>query len=612
MSKKRMKKSLGLLDVFAISTGAMIASGFFILPGIAASKSGPAAILSYVIAGVMVIPALFSLSELSTAMPRSGGTYFFISRSLGPMFGTIDGLGDWLALVLKSSIAVVGLGVYFAMFLGVHYIYIAVCFAILFTIINLVGSKEAGIFQVGMVVFLVGLLGLFIIRGLPEVEASYYRPFAPFGFESVLSTAGLVFVSFIGLTGVASVSEEVKNPARNIPLGMILSLATVIIIYGLGVSVVVGVLPKEELYNSLTPISDSAGVFAGRTGIIAISIAALLAFATTGNAGLMAASRYLLAMGRDHVIPHKFAKFSTRKTPKNAILFSSLVMIFIIVFFDVESIAKLASTFQILVFAIINIAVLIMRESGLESYDPEFKSPLYPYMQIAGILVAVVLIPEMGFLSMLFTLILISVGVIWYNLFVRHKGIGVSAVSKAAERLAERLLQNDARALGLDKELREILKEKGIRDDDPFVEIIEEAEFIEIDSCTKVDCVLREAAEILSARSGISTDLIFGALLERSHLGETPAEAGIALPHLLLDEVDEFYLVLARSVTGIDFPMADQSIHAAFVLLGNRKNPAQHLRLLAEIARRAEDPGFIDQWIQADSELELKTLILTS
>jgi len=612
MSKKRMKKSLGLLDVFAISTGAMIASGFFILPGIAASKSGPAAILSYVIAGVMVIPALFSLSELSTAMPRSGGTYFFISRSLGPMFGTIDGLGDWLALVLKSSIAVVGLGVYFTMFLGVHYIYIAVCFAILFTIINLVGSKEAGMFQVGMVVFLVGLLGLFIIRGLPEVEASYYRPFAPFGFESVLSTAGLVFVSFIGLTGVASVSEEVKNPARNIPLGMILSLATVIIIYGLGVSVVVGVLPKEELYNSLTPISDSAGVFAGRTGVIAISIAALLAFATTGNAGLMAASRYLLAMGRDHVIPHKFAKFSTRKTPKNAILFSSLVMIFIIVFFDVESIAKLASTFQILVFAIINIAVLIMRESGLESYDPEFKSPLYPYMQIAGILVAVVLIPEMGFLSMLFTLILISVGVIWYNLFVRHKGIGVSAFSKAAERLAERLLQNDARALGLDKELREILKEKGIRDDDPFVEIIEEAEFIEIDSCTKVDCVLREAAEILSARSGISTDLIFGALLERSHLGETPAEAGIALPHLLLDEVDDFYLVLARSVTGIDFPMADQSIHAVFVLLGNRKNPAQHLRLLAEIARRAEDPDFIVQWIQADGELELKKLILTS
>lgn len=612
MSKKRMKKSLGLLDVFAISTGAMIASGFFILPGIAASKSGPAAILSYVLAGIMVIPALLSLSELSTAMPRSGGTYFFISRSLGPMFGTIDGLGDWLALVLKSSIAVVGMGVYFAMILNINYIYIAVFFAVFFTIINLIGSKEAGIFQVGMVIFLVGLLGIFIIRGLPEVVSSHYKPFAPFGLDSVLSTAGLVFVSFIGLTGVASVSEEVRNPARNIPLGMILSLATVIAIYGLGVSVVVGVLPKEQLYNSLTPISDSAGVFAGRTGVIAISIAALLAFATTGNAGLMAASRYLLAMGRDRVIPHKFARFSTRKTPKNAILFSSLVMIFIIAFFDVESIAKLASTFQILVFAIINIAVIVMRESGLKSYDPEFKSPLYPYMQIAGILVAVVLIPEMGFLSMLFTLILISVGVIWYNLYVRHKGIGVSAVSKAAERLAERLLQNDARALGLDKELREILKEKGVRDDDPFVEIIEEAEFIEIDSCTKVDCVLRESAEMLSNRSGISTDLIFGALLERSHLGETPAEAGIALPHLLLDEVDDFYLVLARSVTGIDFPMADQSIHAVFVLLGNRKNPAQHLRLLAEIARRAEDPGFIDQWIQADSELELKTLILTS
>ena len=610
MSVKRLKKSLGLLDVFAISTGAMIASGFFILPGIAASKSGPAAILSYIIAGIMVIPTLFSLSELATAMPRSGGTYFFISRSLGPMFGTIDGLGDWLALVLKASIAVVGLGVYFSMFLGVNYIYIAIVFAVLFAIINLVGSREAGIFQVGMVLFLVGILGVFIARGIPRVTGGNYVPFAPFGFESVLSTAGLVFVSFIGLTGVASVSEEVKNPARNIPLGMILSLITVIIIYGLGVYAVIGTLPKEELYQSLTPISDSAGMFFGNAGVIAISIAALLAFATTGNAGLMAASRYLLAMGRDRIIPHRFARFSRRKTPKNAILFSTLVMIVIISLFDVESIAKLASTFQILVFAIINVAVLIMRESGLESYDPEFKSPLYPYMQIAGILVAVVLIPEMGFLSMLFTLILISAGVIWYNLRVRHKGIGVSAVSRAAERMTERLLENDARALGLDKELREILKEKGIRPEDPFAEMLRRAEFIEIDPCDDAECVLKEGAEILSEKSGISSDLIYGALLERNYLGETPAESGIALPHLLLEEVDDFYLVIARSVTGLEFPTSDQTIHAIFILLGSRDNPSRHLRFLAEIARRAEDPGFIDRWIKAKGMGELVDILL--
>jgi len=391
---------------------------------------------------------------------------------------------------------------------------------------------------------------------------------------------------------------------------MILSLITVIIIYGLGVYVVVGVLPKGELYQSLTPVSDAAGVFYGRAGVIAISIAALLAFATTGNAGLMAASRYLLAMGRDRIIPHRFARFSKRKTPKNAIMFSTLVMIFIISLFDVESIAKLASTFQILVFAIINIAVLIMRESGLESYDPEFKSPLYPYMQIAGILVAVILIPEMGFLSMLFTMILISVGVVWYNLYVRHKGIGVSAVSRAAERMTERLLKNDARALGLDKELREILKEKGVRPEDPFAKIIRNAEFIEIDPCDDVERVLRSSAKILSEKGGISADLIYGALLERSYLGETPAESGIALPHLLLDEVEDFYLVIARSINGLDFPMSDQCIHAVFVLLGNRKNPSQHLRLLAEIARRAEDPGFIDRWISADGKDKLVEILL--
>ncbi|HHS50931.1 MAG TPA: amino acid permease [candidate division Zixibacteria bacterium] len=614
MSNKSLKKSLGLLDVFAISSGAMIASGFFVLPGIAASQAGPAVIIAYVFAGLSVIPAVFSLSELSTAMPRSGGTYFFISRSLGPMFGTIDGLGDWLALLLKASIAIVGLGLYLDGLVNLPYVTpktISVFFALFFTGLNLLGTKEAGSFQVGMVFFLFAIMSIFIVKGTPVVKGANYTPFAPFGLDAIMPTAGLIFTSFIGLTGVASVSEEIKNPARNIPLGMFLSLIAVIIMYALGVFVVVGVLPAEQLRGSLTPISDAARIFAGRTGAIGITIAAALAFATTGNAGLMAASRYLLAMGRDRVIPHAFTRLSRRRIPKNAVLFSSVFMIFIIIFFGVEAIAKLAGTFQILVFAIINMAVIVMRESGLKSYDPEFRSPLYPYMQIAGILVAVLIIPQMGFVAMFFTLALIAAGVVWYYLHVRRKGIGVSAVSKAASRVAERLLDHDAHALGLDKELRQILKEKGLRHDDPFVKILKEADFIEIKPHTKIDKLLRKASDMLGNRSGVSCDIIYGAILERSLLGETPADAGVALPHLLLDDVDDFYLVMGRSITGIDFPNSKQSIHAVFVLLGSRKDPNRHLRFLAEIASRAEDPHFIDEWIQADGRDELIEVILT-
>ncbi len=611
MSRKSMHKSLGLLDVFAISTGAMISAAFFLLPGIAASKSGPAAIVSYILAGFLVIPALLSVSELSTAMPRSGGTYFYTSRSLGFMFGTIVGIGDWLAIILKCSISLVGFAVNLAWFFGWNPTVIALVLAIFFAYMNLVGVKESSGMQVGMVIGLLAILAFFFFRGLPAANMEYFRPFAPFGWNSIMPTTGMVFLGFIGLEKVVSVSEEVKNPNRNLPLGMIISLIVVIAVYGLGVFIAVGVLPPEQLHSSLTPISDAARVFAGPAGGIALSIAAMLAFATTGNAGLMAGSRYLLAMGRDRVVPHTFAKFSKQRTPKNAILASTAVIILIILIFNVESIAKLASTFQVLVFALVNVAVIVMRESGLKSYDPGYKSPFYPYLQIIGIFVAIILIPEMGLVSMFFTLGLIAVGVIWYNLYVRHRVVMGSAVGRAAQRVAERLLSHDAHTLGLDKELRQILKEKGIRSDDPFVEIVREAEFIEVDQKTKVEKLLKNSADILSNKSGISSDLIYGALLERSHLGETPAEAGIALPHLLLDEVDEFYLVIARSVTGLNFPMAHQSIHAIFVLLGNRKNPTQHLRLLAEIARRAEDPGFIDKWIEADDVLELKTLILS-
>ncbi len=136
--KKKLSKELGFLDVFAIATGAMISSGFFLLPGIAASKAGPAVIGAYVLAGFMILPALFSIVELSTAMPRSGGTYFFISRSLGPMFGTIEGVGDWLALILKCSIALVGLGFYLATMVNLSPTLLAVIFALLFTFLNLI------------------------------------------------------------------------------------------------------------------------------------------------------------------------------------------------------------------------------------------------------------------------------------------------------------------------------------------------------------------------------------------------------------------------------------------------------------------------------------------
>ena len=606
---KNLTKQLGLIHVFAIATGAMISSGLFVLPGIAAAKMGPAVILAYLLSGVMLLPSLFSKAELATAMPRAGGTYFFISRSLGGMFGTIDGIGVWLALILKTSIALVGLGAYLSAYLALPMNMIAAIFCLIFMFTNLVGAREVAGLQVAMVFVMLGILALLVVKGLPAIDSTRFIPFSPYGTDKLLPTTALLFVSYIGLTKVASVAEEIRHPERNIPRGMMLSLFTTMIVYGLVVWVVIGVVPPEQLHASLTPVSDAGRLTFGSAGALLISIAAILAFATTANAGILSASRYLLAMSRDGVIPHGLSRSSRFRTPKNAIFLTTAVIMVIVLLAGLERIAKLASTFQLLVFALVNLAVIVMRESGIKSYDPGFRSPLYPYMQIAGIMVSVVLIPEMGLLSSIFAMGLVALGVAWHHLYAGQRVDRVGAVAQMARRVSERLLERDADAMGLKRELREILKEKGLRRGDPFVQMVNEGEVLELRDGEDSEDAIRHGAKLLAKKSGISGDLILGALLERNRLGETPADAGVALPHLLLDEVEDLHLVIARSAQGIDFAMSKQTIHAVFMLLGNRKNPTRHLRFLAEIARRAENPRFINDWIAAQSPEELKALL---
>ncbi len=605
-----LKKQLGLLDVYAICSGAMISSGLFVLPGIAASKVGPAVIFAYLLSGLFLIPSMLSKAEMATAMPRAGGTYFFVSRSLGGMFGTIDGVGVWLALILKTSIALLGLGAYLADYVQLPMQFVAIIAGLLFMGLNIVGAKETTRLQVVMVIGLLAILVYLVVQGAPVIREEFYTPLAPMGWEKLLPTAALVFISYIGLTKVASMAEEVKNPQRNIPLGMFLSLISILVLYGLVVTVVVGIVPAEQLYKSLTPLSDAAGIAIGPLGKNLVSVAAALAFATTANAGIMSASRYLLAMSRDRVIPHRLSEFSRFNTPVNAIYLTSGVIIIIVAVTGLERIAKLASTFQLLVFAFVNIAVIVMRESGIKSYDPGFKSPFYPWIQVVGILISVVLIPEMGLLSSIFAMGLVAIGVVWHNLYVKPRvETRVGAVAKMAERLGERLLERDADAMGLRTELRQIMKERGLREEDPFHELVQHADFIEMEEGMDSEDVIRRGATLLSNRSGISRDLILGALLERNRLGETPADAGVALPHLLLNDVEDFHMVAIRSFQGLEFPGTSQPIHAVFMLLGSRKDPTRHLRFLAEIARRAENPEFIPKWLEAADVSRLTELL---
>jgi len=620
----KLRKNLTLFDVYAISTGAMFSSGFFLLPGIAFAQAGPSVVLAYLLAGIAVLPAMLSKSELVTAMPRAGGTYYFLDRALGPLVGTVGGLGAWLALVLKSAFALVGLGAYLGLFFEVPIKPVAIVLALVFLGLNVFGAKETSSLQRLLVTALVAILVLFVIEGLlslgdagVNVREERFTPFMPEGTLGLLSTVGLVFVSYAGLTKVASIAEEVQDPDRNLPLGMVLSLITATLIYVLGVFVIVAVLEPDSLVSDLTPVASAANVvmhwLPGRTELWLIVIAAFAAFASTANAGIMSASRFLLAMGRDHLIPERYARIGRFRTPTSAVVVTAAVTIASVLLLDVQALAKLASAFMLLLFALINLAVIVMRESEIEAYDPGFRSPLYPWMQIAGFLIPVWLILEMGWLALVFTAAVIGVSTLWYFLYAHHRLVREGAIYHVFARLGRQKFE------GLDRELREILREKGSRDADPFDELVAHAVVEDIAAPITFRELTARASTRLGGVLGVKPDELEERFVAGTKIGMTPVSRGTALPHVRLEGLDRAQLLMARCAPGVEMAgsgVSDQVLEAAspiqvvIFLVSPEGNPGEHLRTLARIASRVDDDRFLDEWLAARDEQDLKEALV--
>jgi APA family basic amino acid/polyamine antiporter len=403
-----LERSLGLYTTMMISMGAMIGSGIFVLPAIGYKKAGPAVVLAYVLAGLIVLPPALSKSEMATAMPESGGTYLYIDRALGPLFGTIAGIGAWFSLVFKSAFALAGLGSYLLLLapgVGTGFLkYVALALAALIVVLNVVGTELTGKAQAGVVsLVLAGLTTYTVNTGLKigeDFDNSNFEPFATHGSVGVITAAAFVFVSYAGVTKVASIAEEVKNPGKNLPRAIIGSLFVMMVIYTLVVGAVVGLSDPDVLTGkgmergaSLTPMADGAGALLGGFGVVFISVIAIVALTSMANAGVLASSRFPLAMSRDDLLPSALTDIDRRfTTPRNSILLTGSVLCALIAFVPVVELAKLASAFQILVFTVINAALIAFREADLPSYDPEWTSPMYPYVQVFGVVAGVALL----------------------------------------------------------------------------------------------------------------------------------------------------------------------------------------------------------------------------
>jgi len=412
MVSHNLDRSLGLYPTMMISMGAMIGSGIFVLPALGFKKAGPAVILAYVLSALIVLPAALSKAEMATAMPQSGGTYLYIDRALGPLFGTIAGIGSWFSLTFKSAFALVGLGSYLLLFApiaegAIKIVGLALALAVI--ALNITGTELSGRVQAIIVsLVLIGLTGYVLNAGF-QVDTGSYTPFTTHGSTGVVTAAAFVFVSFAGVTKIASIAEEVENPGKNLPRAIIGSMTIMTLVYVAVVAAIVGLADADTLIHggpdggaSLTPMADGADALFGGFGVAIISIIAVVALTSMANAGVLSTSRFPLAMSRDHLLPPQLDTIDERfGTPRNSVLLTGAVLMLLIAFVPVIELAKLASAFKILVFSIANVALIAFREADVPSYQPEWTTPGYPYVQLFGLVAGIGLLTQMGRLPIL-------------------------------------------------------------------------------------------------------------------------------------------------------------------------------------------------------------------
>ena len=607
-----LKKELGFLDVFCIGTGAMISSGLFILPGILYALVGPGVFLGYLLAAVLLLPAVVSMAELTTALPKAGGDYFFIGRSLGPTFGMLAGVAAWASLALKTAFALLGLGA-FTRILWPHLSLlevrlIALGFCVLFTLVNLWGAKHAGRLQIGLVALLLVLLCGYVVVGMGKVEASRYTPLLPHGVNAVMLGAAMAFVSFAGLTKVANVAEEVRSPGRNLPLGMFVSGAVVALAYVAVVFVTVGVVPGDVLSDSLTPISLGGDALWPKVGLVAMSVAAILAFVSTANAGILAASRTPMAMSRDGLLPGFFGRVGVwRGTPHYAILFTS-ALVGTSLFMDLTLFIKSASAMMILVFAFDIVALILLRESRVATYQPKFRSPLYPWLHAAGIAAYVFLLIELGSLPLLVAGAILGCGVVWYTLYAKTRVARESALTHLAQRIASRTFAGH----DLEAELAQIIHERDGGIEDRFDRLVGECTILDLEGPVSRDGLFQAVAEKLARRLDMPPAEVLRLLGEREELSSTVIRPGLAIPHIVVEGTGRFDILLARIREGTPFLPDAAPVHAVFVLIGSADERNYHLRALAAVAEIAQDPHFDRRWRRAKTPEDLRRLILHS
>lgn len=457
-----LSREMSLLDVTMIGVGAMIGAGIFVLTGIAAGVAGPGLILAFALNGGVAVLTAMSYAELGSCFHDAGGGYLWVKEGLPKWNGFLSGWMSWFAHAVACSLYALGFGAYFDHVLREFGILIphwgflspqktlAVGVALIFAYVNFRGASEAG--KIGNLVTMakITILAIFIGFGLALIArrgdwTAAFVPFLPNGFGGVVTAMGLTFIAFQGFEVISQCSEEVKNPKKNIPRAVFLSLLVVVPIYLLvAVTSLASVRPGEGItaWDYLAAGKETALVRVAETffagGGVMLLIGGLISTMSALNATVFSSSRVAFAMGRDRNFPSLFGKVHEKRfTPYIAIVFSLVIVVLMCISLQIEDVASAADIMFLLLFLQVNITLIRLR-ARRPDLDRGFFVPLFPFLTIAGIALLMFLALFMFTYSPLGWLVTggwIGVGLVVYSLYSSKRELEYHRKVSALDRL---------------------------------------------------------------------------------------------------------------------------------------------------------------------------------
>ncbi|MGE0243477.1 MAG: amino acid permease [Nitrososphaeraceae archaeon] len=413
----KLVRSLGLLDVVMIGIAGMVGGSIFVLTGPAIGLAGSSVIIAFIINAIITLFTAMGYAELGSAMPEAGGGYLWVREGLRRPNAFISGWMAWLAHIIAGSLYAVGFGSFFVSLLQMTNILpveslfgiipldklTAVAVVAVFTFINIKGTSETG--KVGTIITVIQLVAItsIIIAGFWVMSSnpnnnwqSNFADFFPMGFSGLVAAMGLTFIAFEGYEIIVQTGEEIKNPKRNIPRAIFISLALVVIMYCLIAFVSIGAIFPDNMsswqfigYHGELGIMKAVELFLPYGAFIVLA-GGLISTLAALNATTFSSARVAFAMGRHYNLPHRLSAIHPKfKTPYVSVILSCIIMASMAYALPLEDIAHASGVIFLLLFTQVNLAVISIRKMYGDKLDYGYKTPFFPYVSIIGIILMI-------------------------------------------------------------------------------------------------------------------------------------------------------------------------------------------------------------------------------